>query len=44
VILTLEGKMTAMVKRIAPRLLEHIAYLKMARERDSPLQKEITIP
>jgi len=36
-ILTLEGKMTAMVKRIAPRLLEHAAYLKMKREPDSPL-------
>ena len=37
VILTLEGKMTAMVKRIAPRFLEYAAYLKMAREPDSPL-------
>jgi short-subunit dehydrogenase len=36
-ILTLEGKMTAMVKRIAPHLLEHAAYLKMKREPDSPL-------
>lgn len=37
VILTLEGKMTALVKRIAPRFLEYAAYLKMARERESPL-------
>jgi short-subunit dehydrogenase len=36
-ILTLEGKMTAMVKRIAPRLLEHAAYVKMKKEPDSPL-------
>jgi short-subunit dehydrogenase len=36
-ILTLEGKMTAMVKRIAPRFLEYVAYLKMKREPDSPL-------
>jgi short-subunit dehydrogenase len=36
-ILTLEGKMTAMVKRIAPRILEHAAYLKMKNEPDSPL-------
>jgi short-subunit dehydrogenase len=36
-ILTLEGKMTAMVKRIAPRFLEYAAYLKMKREPDSPL-------
>jgi NAD(P)-dependent dehydrogenase (short-subunit alcohol dehydrogenase family) len=39
VILTLEGKMTALVKRIAPRFLEYAAYLKMLRERDSPLRK-----
>lgn len=39
VILTLEGKMTALVKRIAPRLLEYAAYLKMANEPDSPLKK-----
>jgi len=39
VILTLEGKMTALVKRIAPRLLEYAAYLKMANEPDSPLRK-----
>ncbi|HLO57603.1 MAG TPA: SDR family oxidoreductase [Bacteroidales bacterium] len=38
VILTLEGKMTAMVKRIAPRFLEHAAYIKMAKEPDSPLK------
>ncbi|MBN2274381.1 MAG: SDR family oxidoreductase [Bacteroidales bacterium] len=36
-ILTLEGKLTAMVKRIAPRFLEYAAYLKMKREPDSPL-------
>ncbi len=36
-ILTLEGKMTALVKRIAPRFLEHAAYMKMKREPDSPL-------
>jgi NAD(P)-dependent dehydrogenase (short-subunit alcohol dehydrogenase family) len=36
-ILTLEGKMTAMVKRIAPRFLEYAAYIKMKREPDSPL-------
>jgi short-subunit dehydrogenase len=39
VILTLEGKMTALVKRIAPRLLEYAAYLKMANEPDSPLRR-----
>jgi short-subunit dehydrogenase len=37
VILTLEGKMTALVKRIAPRFLEYAAYIKMANEPDSPL-------
>lgn len=37
VILTLEGKMTALVKRIAPRFLEHAAYIKMAHEHKSPL-------
>ena len=36
-ILTLEGKMTALVKRIAPRFLEHAAYVRMKREPDSPL-------
>jgi short-subunit dehydrogenase len=36
-ILTLEGKMTAMVKRIAPRFLEQAAYIKMRNEPDSPL-------
>lgn len=36
-ILTLEGKLTAMVKRIAPRFLEYAAYLKMKREPESPL-------
>jgi len=40
VILTLEGKMTALVKRIAPRLLEQAAYIKMANEPDSPLRKK----
>lgn len=40
VILTLEGKMTALVKRIAPRFLEYAAYLKMSREPDSPLKKQ----
>lgn len=40
VILTLEGKMTALVKRIAPRFLEFAAYLKMANEPESPLKKE----
>jgi short-subunit dehydrogenase len=39
VILTLEGKMTALVKRIAPRFIEHAAYAKMAKEPDSPLKK-----
>jgi short-subunit dehydrogenase len=39
VILSLEGKMTALVKRIAPRILEHAAYIKMANEPDSPLLK-----
>jgi short-subunit dehydrogenase len=39
VILTLEGKMTALVKRIAPRFLEYAAYMKMANELDSPLKK-----
>jgi short-subunit dehydrogenase len=38
VILTLEGKLTAFVKRIAPRFLEHAAYIKMANEPDSPLK------
>jgi short-subunit dehydrogenase len=37
VILTLEGKLTAIVKRIAPRFLEHAAYRKMANEPESPL-------
>jgi short-subunit dehydrogenase len=39
VILTLEGKMTAIVKRIAPRLVEHVAYRKMAREPETPLAR-----
>ncbi len=39
VILTLEGKMTALVKRIAPRFLEYAAYAKMSNEPDSPLKK-----
>lgn len=39
VILTLEGKMTALVKRIAPRFLEHAAYIKMAHELKSPLKE-----
>jgi NAD(P)-dependent dehydrogenase (short-subunit alcohol dehydrogenase family) len=39
VILTMEGKMTALVKRIAPRFLEHAAYRRMAKEPDSPLKK-----
>jgi len=38
VILTLEGKMTAFVKRIAPRILERAAYIKMANDPDSPLK------
>ena len=38
VILTLEGKMTALVKRIAPRILEKAAYIRMANEPDSPLK------
>lgn len=38
VILTLEGKMTALVKRIAPRFLEYAAFLKMANEPESPLK------
>ncbi len=38
VILTLEGKMTALVKRIAPRFLEYAAYVKMANEPESPLK------
>jgi short-subunit dehydrogenase len=38
VILTLEGKMTALVKRIAPRFIEYVAYAKMANEPDSPLK------
>ncbi len=37
VILTLEGKLTAIVKRIAPRLVEHVAYRRMAREPETPL-------
>jgi short-subunit dehydrogenase len=39
VILTLEGKMTALVKRIAPRFIERAAYIRMANEPDSPLKK-----
>jgi short-subunit dehydrogenase len=39
VILTLEGKLTAIIKRIAPRLVEHVAYLKMAREPETPLAR-----
>lgn len=39
VILTLLGKMTALVKRIAPRFIEYAAYAKMANEPDSPLRK-----
>jgi short-subunit dehydrogenase len=38
VILTLEGKMTALVKRIAPRFLEHAAYIRMSHEHRSPLK------
>jgi short-subunit dehydrogenase len=38
VILTLEGKMTALVKRIAPRFIEYAAYIKMAHEANSPLK------
>jgi len=38
VILTLEGKMTALVKRIAPRFIEYVAYIKMSKEADSPLK------
>lgn len=38
VILTLEGKMTALVKRIAPRFLERAAYIRMAHEQQSPLK------
>lgn len=38
VILTLLGKMTALVKRIAPRLIEYASYVKMAKEPDSPLK------
>ncbi|MBN2480190.1 MAG: SDR family oxidoreductase [Bacteroidales bacterium] len=38
VILTLEGKMTALVKRIAPRFLERAAYIKMSHEQQSPLK------
>jgi short-subunit dehydrogenase len=39
VILTFEGKMTAIVKRIAPRLVEHVAYRRMAREPETPLAR-----
>jgi short-subunit dehydrogenase len=38
VILTLEGKMTALVKRIAPRFLEYAAYVKLSKEPDSPFK------
>jgi len=38
VILTILGKMTALVKRIAPRFIEYAAYKKMANEPDSPLK------
>ena len=41
VILTLEGKIIALVKRIAPRILEYAAYLRMANEPESPL-KQVT--
>jgi NAD(P)-dependent dehydrogenase (short-subunit alcohol dehydrogenase family) len=40
VILTFEGKVIAMVKRIAPKFLEHVAYRRMASEPDSPLSRE----
>ena len=39
VILTFEGKIIALVKRIAPRFLEHQAYNRMAKEPESPLSK-----
>jgi short-subunit dehydrogenase len=42
VILTFEGKMTALVKRIAPRLIEYVAYKRMAKEPDSPLKKVVS--
>ena len=38
VILTLEGKIMALVKRIAPRFLEYEIYSRMANEPDSPLK------
>jgi len=37
-IITFEGKMTALVKRIAPRFIEYVAYRRMAKEPDSPLK------
>ena len=40
VILTLEGKIIAIVKRIAPRLVEHVSYSRMAKEPESPLARE----
>jgi short-subunit dehydrogenase len=43
VILTLEGKMTALVKRIAPRFIEYAAYKKMLKEPASPLKKQVII-
>lgn len=39
VILTLEGKMTHIVKLIAPWLVERVAYRKMAREPETPLTR-----
>jgi short-subunit dehydrogenase len=40
VILTFEGKLIALVKRIAPRFLEYRTYREMAREPDSPLSRD----
>ncbi len=40
IILTIVGKMTALVKRVAPRILERAAYIKMAKEQDSPLSRK----
>jgi short-subunit dehydrogenase len=39
VILTLEGKMTYIVKLFAPWLVERVAYRKMAREPETPLAR-----
>jgi short-subunit dehydrogenase len=43
VILTFEGRVIALLKRIAPRLVEYFAYLRMAREPETPLARIMEI-